>query len=66
MGATDRPGFKMQTILLARLISLVESGSVQAPLYDPAKVTEPNMNNVTFLKMHISGILTDAFQHVQP
>lgn len=56
----------MQTILLARLISLVESGGVQAPLFDPATVSDPSMSNATFLKQYIANLLQNAFTHMQP
>lgn len=56
----------MQAILLARLISLVETNSVQAPLYDPATVPDPTMTNNVFLKSYISDLLGNAFTNVQP
>jgi exportin-1 len=56
----------MQAILLARLISLVETNAVQAPLFDPATVSDPSMTNTVFLKQYISDFLTNAFPHVQP
>lgn len=56
----------MQTILLARLISLVESGSVSKPLFDPATVSDPNMSNATFLKQYIANLLQNAFSHMKP
>ncbi|WRT68591.1 uncharacterized protein IL334_005569 [Kwoniella shivajii] len=64
--ADHKSGLKMQGILLARLISLVETGSVQAPLFDPAQVPDPNVNNATYLKGYISDLLATAFGHVQP
>ncbi|RSH81644.1 Karyopherin transporter [Apiotrichum porosum] len=60
-----KSGFKMQTILLARLIAIVETNSVQAPLYDPSTVSDPNMSNVVFLKQYIANLLQNAFGHVQ-
>lgn len=56
----------MQTILLARLISLVESGGVQAPLFNPTEVNDPSMNNAVYLKGYIANLLSNAFGHVQP
>jgi len=56
----------MQAILLARLISLVETGAVQAPLFDPAVVSDPSITNAVFLKGYISDLLQNAFQHLQP
>lgn len=64
--ADHKSGFKMQTILLARLISLVESNSVQAPLWDSATISDPSMNNVTFLKQYIANLLTNAFTNMSP
>ena len=62
--ADHKSGFKMQALLLARLVSLVESGAVQAPLFDPAQVSDPNMNNTVFLKGYIADLLKNAFPHV--
>ncbi|WVQ95132.1 hypothetical protein IAU59_002226 [Kwoniella sp. CBS 9459] len=64
--ADHKSGLKMQGVLLAKLISLVEKGEIQAPLFDPAQVPDPSMNNATFLKGYISDLLSNAFQHVQP
>ncbi|BEI79661.1 hypothetical protein CcaverHIS002_0101900 [Cutaneotrichosporon cavernicola] len=63
--ADHKSGFKMQTILLARLISLVETGGVQAPLFNPAE-HDQGMTNVVFLKGYIANLLTNAFGHIQP
>lgn len=56
----------MQAMLLARLISLVETGAVQAPLFDPNTISDPNMSNQTYLKQYLADLLANAFQHVQP
>ncbi|ORY35659.1 CRM1 C terminal-domain-containing protein [Naematelia encephala] len=64
--ADHKSGFKMQSVLLARLISLVETGAVQAPLFDPTTVPDPTMSNATFLKGYIADLLSNAFGHVQP
>lgn len=58
-------GFKLQALLLQKLINLVESGQVQAPLWDPAVVTQPDMTNGVFLREHIANLLQNAFAHVQ-
>ena len=58
-------GFKLQAVLLARLISLVETKSVEAPLFDPANVSDPGMTNPIFLKGYIADLLSNAFGHVQ-
>ncbi|KAJ9099182.1 Exportin-1 [Naganishia friedmannii] len=64
--ADHKSGFKLQAMLLCRLIALVESNSVTAPLWDATTVTDPNMTNQLFLKQHIATLLQNAFGHVQP
>ncbi|KAJ9124761.1 Exportin-1 [Naganishia onofrii] len=64
--ADHKSGFKLQAMLLCRLIALVESNQVTAPLWDPSTVTDPNMTNQLFLKQHIATLLQNAFGHVQP
>jgi exportin-1 len=63
--ADHKSGFKSQAILLSRLISLVDSGQVQAPLFDPATV-EAGMTNQVFLKKYVADLLSNAFGHMQP
>lgn len=63
---SSHSGFRMQAVLLARLISLVETNQVQAPLFDPSTVPDPNVSNTVFLKSYISDLLSSAFQNVQP
>jgi exportin-1 len=64
--ADESTGFKNQIMLMARLISLVESGAVQAPLYDPATVSDSSMSNATYLRQYIADLLSNAFQNMQP
>lgn len=63
--ADHKSGFKMQAMLLSRLINLVEMGAVTEPLYERDKVTNPEMGNVLFMKEHLAGLLQSAFPHVQ-
>lgn len=60
-----KSGFKNQSVLLARLFYLVESGSIQAPLFDPATVDNPNMTNQEFIRGYCANLLSSAFPHVQ-
>lgn len=62
--ADHKSGFKLQSMLLARLFQLVETGQIQAPLYDPATITDPNMTNSAFLKDYCKNMLKTAFPHV--
>ncbi|KAG0367898.1 CRM1 C terminal-domain-containing protein [Gamsiella multidivaricata] len=61
-----KSGFKFQSQLLARMFFLVESGAVQAPLFTPAQVTDPNMTNGQFLREYMMNLLQNAFPHLQP
>ena len=62
--ADHKSGFKLQSLLLARLFQLVESGVVQSPLFDPSQVSDPSMTNSTFLKEYTANLLKTAFPHV--
>jgi len=64
--ADHKSGFKLQSALLARLFQLVEANHIQAPLYDPSQVPEPNMTNSIFLREFCANLLKTAFPHVQP
>ncbi|KAG8925986.1 Karyopherin transporter [Tulasnella sp. 408] len=59
-------GFKLQTQLLARLFTLVELNQIQAPLFDPATVNEPDMTNPRFLRGYCGSLLKNAFPHLSP
>lgn len=62
--ADHKSGFKHQSMVLARLFRLVESGDIQAPLYDPA--TQPaGMTNQQFVAEYCSDLLKRAFPHLQ-
>ncbi|KAF9365366.1 Karyopherin transporter [Mortierella sp. NVP85] len=61
-----KSGFKLQSQLLARMFFLVESGAVQAPLFTPSQVTDPNMTNGQFLREYMMNLLQNAFPHLQP
>lgn len=64
--ADHKSGFKLQSALLARLFQLVETNHIQAPLYDPSQVPDPNMSNSIFLREFCANLLKTAFPHVQP
>lgn len=54
-----KSGFKNQSILLARLFYLVESGQIQAPL------GEAGVPNQQFIRGYSVNLLTSAFPHMQ-
>jgi exportin-1 len=56
----------MQSVLLARLISLVAEDHVKAPLFDPATINDSSMTNQVYIKQYIANLLTTAFPHIQP
>ncbi|KAG0256031.1 Karyopherin transporter [Mortierella polycephala] len=59
-----KSGFKLQSQVLARMFFLVETGAVQAPLFTPAQVTDPNMTNAQFLREYMMNLLQNAFPHL--
>jgi exportin-1 len=63
--ADHKSGFKLQSVLLARMFQLVEVNVIQTPLFDPAQVSEPGMTNAIFLRQYTANLLKTAFPHVQ-
>jgi exportin-1 len=59
--ADHKSGFKLQSLLLARMIQLVATDMIQAPLYDPAAITEPS--NAKFVRDYTANLLKSAFPH---
>jgi exportin-1 len=59
---THKSGFKLQATILKHLCHVVQSGSVQVPLFDPVKF--PGIDNSEFLKGHISQLLIEAFPNL--
>lgn len=60
-----KSGFKIQSVLLARMFQLVESGFITVPLFDPSQVPDPSMSNAVFLREYTANLLKSAFPHVQ-
>ncbi|KAL0947085.1 hypothetical protein HGRIS_013226 [Hohenbuehelia grisea] len=60
-----KSGFKLQSVLLARLFQLVETNVIQSPLFDPSTVADPAMTNSIFLRDFSANLLKSAFPHVQ-
>jgi exportin-1 len=60
-----KSGFKLQSLLLARMFQLVETNQIQTPLFDPAQMPEPGITNAVFLKQYTANLLKNAFPHVQ-
>jgi exportin-1 len=58
-----KSGFKLQSVLLARLFQLVEANQIQSPLFDPAQVAMAN--NAVFIREYCANLLKTAFPHVQ-
>lgn len=57
-----KSGFKLQSVLLARMFQLVELNLIRTPLFDPSQTT----SNATFLREYTANLLKNAFPHVQP
>ena len=58
-----KSGFKLQSLLLARLFQLVELNQIQSPLFDPSQVAMAN--NSVFIREYCANLLKTAFPHVQ-
>ncbi|KAI5115713.1 hypothetical protein M0805_009262 [Coniferiporia weirii] len=63
--ADHKSGFKLQSVLLARMFQLVETNQIQAPLFDPVTVPDPNVSNPAFLREYCTNLLKSAFPHMQ-
>ncbi|KII89060.1 hypothetical protein PLICRDRAFT_160125 [Plicaturopsis crispa FD-325 SS-3] len=60
-----KSGFKLQSLLLARMFQLVETNTIQAPLFDPSVVADSNITNAMYLRESCANLLKGAFPHVQ-
>ena len=60
-----KSGFKLQSLLLARMFQLVETNAIQTPLFNPAEVPDPNISNAQYLRQYCENLLKAAFPHVQ-
>jgi len=61
--ADHKSGFKLQSLLLARMVQLVATDQLQAPLFDPAVVNDANMTNAKFVRDYTANLLKSAFPH---
>ena len=59
-----KSGFKLQSLLLARMFQLVETNQIQTPLFDPSVTADTNLNNAMFLREYTANLLKTAFPHV--
>ncbi|KAI8854398.1 CRM1 C terminal-domain-containing protein [Chytridium lagenaria] len=59
-----KSGFKVQSLVLAQMFQLVESGAITAPLFNPATVNNPNLTNAEFLREHVIDLLQKSFPHL--
>lgn len=61
-----KSGFRMQSVILARLFGLVDSNVVQAPLYPACQQgAEIYTSNKDFLRDYVINLLKTAFPHLQ-
>jgi len=60
-----KSGFKLQSLLLARMFQLVETNAIQTPLFNPAEMPDPNITNAQYLKQFCENLLKTAFPHIQ-
>lgn len=60
-----KSGFKLQSMLLARMFQLVETSVIQTPLFNPAEMPDPSITNAQYLTSFCENLLKTAFPHVQ-
>lgn len=60
-----KSGFKLQSMLLARMFQLIETNQITVPLFDPSQVPDANVSNAIFLREYTANLLKSAFPHVQ-
>ncbi|KAI9701484.1 MAG: Karyopherin transporter [Candelina mexicana] len=58
------PGFKSQSMLLAKMFNLVESGKIQEPIYSPEQA-QVGTSNKDFLREFVGNLLQNAFPNLQ-
>ena len=46
------------------MFRIVENGKVTVPLYDPNNVSNPNVDNRSYLLEFIGGLLKQAYPHL--
>lgn len=56
-----KSGFKLQSVLLARMFQIVELDMIHTPLFNPSQPS-----NAAFLREYCANLLKTAFPHVQP
>ncbi|VDC00641.1 unnamed protein product [Peniophora sp. CBMAI 1063] len=61
--ADHKSGFKLQALLLARMVQLVATDQIKAPLFDPGVITDANMTNAAFIRDYTANLLRSAFPH---
>lgn len=60
-----KSGFKLQSVILARMFHLVESGAIHASLYNSQQIRDENTPNSVFLREYVVTLLHNAFPHLQ-
>ncbi|KAJ2502912.1 Karyopherin transporter, partial [Coemansia sp. RSA 2049] len=59
-----KSSFRLQCMVLARMIHLVESNQITAPLFDASLSDNANMNNSLFIRRSLANLLTSAFANL--
>jgi exportin-1 len=60
-----KSGFRLQSVLLARMYQLVETDRIRSPLFDTSTIPNPNVTNSMFMREYTAHLLKTAFPHVQ-
>ncbi|KAJ2352369.1 Karyopherin transporter, partial [Coemansia sp. RSA 2618] len=59
-----KSSFKPQYMVLARMVRLIDSNQITAPLFDASQPENSNMNNSLFVRQSIANLLATAFANL--
>lgn len=59
-----KSGFKLQATILSQMFDTVEKGGIRAPLWDPATIQDPSLNNQIYLRNYVTNLLVSAFTNL--
>ncbi|KAJ1835548.1 Karyopherin transporter [Coemansia sp. RSA 2711] len=59
-----KSSFKPQYTVLSRMVRLVDSNQITAPLFDASQPENANMNNALFVRQSIANLLATAFANL--
>ncbi|KAJ3021940.1 Karyopherin transporter [Thoreauomyces humboldtii] len=59
-----KSGFKLQSLILMNMFTLVDSPTLTVPLFDATQVQDPSMTNPQYVRTYVMDLLQGAFPHL--